>query len=305
MNKNWRGIFAIVVTPFTEDLELDEAALRRQIEFCIGAGAAGLVGPANAGEFAVMSDEERQRWIRIVVEEADGRVPVVAATTHGHRVPAATLSRYAQDVGADGVMAMPPHILHPDADGCYNYFRALNDTLHIPICIQNFMGPIGTPMSSELLARMCRELEWVQYLKEETLPEPRAISRTLAAAGDACQGVFGGQGGIYMIDEWRRGACGNMPASQSVDLHTKIWQLLEANDETAARALFNRLLPLLNFERMHGVAVYKQVFLRRGIFTSTASRIPGAYLDQHDLQEFDAIWCEVEPLLKGLTEPRE
>jgi 4-hydroxy-tetrahydrodipicolinate synthase len=137
------------------------------------------------------------------------------------------------------------------------------------------------------------------------LPEPRAISRTLAAAGDACQGVFGGQGGIYMIDEWRRGACGNMPASQSVDLHTKIWQLLEANDETAARELFNRLLPLLNFERMHGVAVYKQVFLRRGIFTSTASRIPGAYLDQHDLQEFDAIWCEVEPLLKGLTEPRE
>ena len=305
MNKNWRGIFAIVVTPFTEDLELDEAALRWQTEFCIGAGAAGLVGPANAGEFAVMSDEERQRWIRIVVEEADGRVPVVAATTHGHRVPAAALSRYAQDVGADGVMAMPPHILHPDADGCYNYFRALNDTLHIPICIQNFMGPIGTPMSSELLARMCRELEWVQYLKEETLPEPRAISRTLAAAGDACQGVVGGQGGIYMIDEWRRGACGNMPASQSVDLHTKIWQLLEANDETAARELFNRLLPLLNFERMHGVAVYKQVFLRRGIFTSTASRIPGAYLDQHDLQEFDAIWCEVEPLLKGLTEPRE
>ena len=305
MNKNWCGIFAIVVTPFTEDLELDEAALRRQIEFCIGAGAAGLVGPANAGEFAVMSDEERQLWIRIVVEEADGRVPVVAATTHGHSVPAAALSRYAQDVGADGVMAMPPHILHPDADGCYNYFRALNDTLHIPICIQNFMGPIGTPMSSELLARMCRELEWVRYLKEETLPEPRAISRTLAAAGDACQGVFGGQGGIYMIDEWRRGACGNMPASQSVDLHTKIWQLLEANDETAARELFNRLLPLLNFERMHGVAVYKQVFLRRGIFTSTASRIPGAYLDQHDLQEFDAIWCEVEPLLKGLTEPRE
>ncbi len=305
MNKNWCGIFAIVVTPFTEDLELDEAALRRQIDFCIGAGAAGLVGPANAGEFAVMSDEERQLWIRIVVEEADGRVPVVAATTHGHSVPAAALSRYAQDVGADGVMAMPPHILHPDADGCYNYFRALNDTLHIPICIQNFMGPIGTPMSSELLARMCRELEWVRYLKEETLPEPRAISRTLAAAGDACQGVFGGQGGIYMIDEWRRGACGNMPASQSVDLHTKIWQLLEANDETAARELFNRLLPLLNFERMHGVAVYKQVFLRRGIFTSTASRIPGAYLDQHDLQEFDAIWCEVEPLLKGLTEPRE
>ena len=118
MTKNWRGIFAIVVTPFTEDFELDESALRRQIDFCTQAGAAGLVGPANAGEFAVMSDEERRRWIRIVVEAADGRVPVIAATTHGHRVPAVALSRYAEDVGADGVMAMPPHILHPDSDGC-------------------------------------------------------------------------------------------------------------------------------------------------------------------------------------------
>ena len=299
MSKTWRGIFAIVVTPFTDNLELDEAALRRQVDFCIQAGAAGLVGPANAGEFAAMSDEERQRWIRIVVEEADGQVPVVAATTHGHTVPAVALGCYAQDVGADGIMAMPPHILHPDAIGCYDYYQALDEALNIPICIQNFMGPIGTPMSSELLARMCRELECVQYLKEETLPEPRAISRTLAAAGDACNGVFGGQGGIYMIDEWRRGACGNMPASQSVDIHTRIWQLLEANDEPAARALFNRLLPLLNFERMHGVAVYKQVFKRRGVFTSTASRIPGAYLDQQDLQEFDAIWRDIEPLLSS------
>ena len=297
MNENWRGIFAIVVTPFSESLELDEEALRRQVEFCIQAGAAGLVGPANAGEFATMSDEERMRWIRIVAESSGGRVPVVAATTHGHKVPATALSSFAQDAGADGIMAMPPHILHPDAEGCYAYYRQLNDALNIPICIQNFMGPIGTPMSSELLARMCRELEWVQYLKEETLPEPRAISRTLAAAGDACRGVFGGQGGIYMIDEWRRGACGNMPASQSIDVHTSIWDLLEAKDENAARALFNRLLPLLNFERMHGVAVYKQVFLRRGIFASAASRIPGAYLDSQDLQEFEAIWQDVAPLL--------
>ncbi len=297
MSNPWRGIFAIVVTPFSDELALDEAALRRQIEFCIKKGAAGLVGPANAGEFATMSDDERRRWIRVVVETAAGRVPVIAATTHGHTVPAVALSRYAQEIGADGIMAMPPHILHPDASGCYDYYRALDEALRIPICIQNFMGPIGTPMPSDLLARMCSELEWVQYLKEETLPEPRAISRTLAAAGDACRGVFGGQGGIYMIDEWRRGACGNMPASQSVDVHAQIWRMLEEENETGARTLFNRLLPLLNFERMHGVAVYKQVFRRRGIFTSTASRIPGAYLDQHDLREFDAIWREIEPLL--------
>ena len=65
-----------------------------------------------------------------------------------------------------------------------------------------------------------------------------------------------------------------------------------------ALAIFSTVcLPLLNFERMHGVAVYKQVFLRRGIFSSAASRIPGAYLDSQDLQEFEAIWEDVAPLL--------
>ncbi len=296
MNQPWRGIFVIVVTPFTESYELDEASLRREVHFCIDAGATGLVGPANASEFPTLSDDERKRWIEVVVEEAAGRIPVIAATTHGHALAAVALSRYSQDVGADGVMAMPPPILSPGPEGCYDYFKALSDNLSIPIFIQNYAGPAGTPMSSDLLARMCKELEWVQYLKEETLPEPRAISRTLAAAGDACKGVFGGQGGIYMIDEFNRGAHGNMPACQSTEVHVAIWEKLEAGDEAGARRLFNQLLPLINFERMHGVATYKEVLKRRGIFATNISRAPGKYLDDADKRELDAILADVEPL---------
>ncbi|MDQ2996093.1 MAG: dihydrodipicolinate synthase family protein, partial [Chloroflexota bacterium] len=84
MNQPWRGIFVILVTPFTETYELDEASLRKQVRFCMAAGAHGLVGPANASEFSTLSDDERKRWIEIVVTEADGQVPVIAATTAGH-----------------------------------------------------------------------------------------------------------------------------------------------------------------------------------------------------------------------------
>ncbi|RIK32950.1 MAG: hypothetical protein DCC57_25505 [Chloroflexi bacterium] len=203
MAKPWRGIFVIVVTPFTESYELDEDSLRREIRFCIEAGAHGLVGPANASEFPTLSDDERKRWIEIVVQETAGQIPVVAATTHGHALPAAALSRFAEQAGADGVMLMPPPILHPDAEGCYQYYKAIDQAVGIPICVQNYAGPAGTPMSTQLLARMCRELAHVEYIKEETLPEPRQISATLAAAGDACKGVFGGQGGIYLLDEYR------------------------------------------------------------------------------------------------------
>lgn len=294
----WRGIFVIVCTPFTESYELDEASLRKQVRFCIEAGAHGLVGPANASEFPTLSDDERKRWMEIVIGETAGQIPVVAATTSGHTLPAVALSRWAQQTGADGIMAMPPHILHPDADGCYAYYAALSAALEIPICIQNYIGPLGTPMSAQLLARMCRELDQVQYLKEETLPEPRAISATLAAAGDACKGVFGGQGGIYLLDEYRRGAHGNMPACQATDVQVAIWDLLETGDELGARKLFNQLLPLINFERMHGVAVYKEVLYRRGIFATTVARAPGKALDAFDQAELDAILADVGSLFR-------
>lgn len=296
MKQPWRGIFVIVVTPFTPSYELDEESLRKVVRFSIEAGADGLVGPANASEFATLSDDERKRWIEIVVSEAKGQIPVVAATTSGHMLPAVELSRFAQKAGADGIMAMPPHVLHPNADGCYAYYQALSNALTIPICVQNYGPPLGTPMAASLIARMCNEFEQVQYIKEETLPEPRQLAATLKIAGDACKGVFGGQGGIYMIDEWRRGACGNMPACQVTDVHAAIWKKLEEGDEAGARKIFNQLLPLINYERMYGIAVYKETLLRRGIIATNLSRAPGAVLDEDDRRELDEIFKDVEEL---------
>lgn len=298
MSQPWRGIFVIVVTPFKENYELDEVSLRKEVRFCIEAGAHGLVGPANASEFTTLSDDERKRWIDIVVSEAGGQIPVIAATTSGHWLPAVELSRYSQQVGAAGIMAMPPHILHPDPAGCYEYYNALSAGIDIPIFIQNYSPPIGTPMSPELLARMCRELPHVEYIKEETLPEPRQIAATIAAAGGACKGVFGGQGGIYLIDEFNRGAAGNMPACQATDVQVAIWKLLEDGKQAEARRIFDQLLPLINYERLYGVSVYKEVLYRRGVFATRVSRAPGKFLDAADQAELDAIMAGVEPLFK-------
>ena len=87
MTETWRGIMPIVATPFSESGALDEGGLRRLVDFCIEAGATGLVGPANASEFSTLSDDERRRWIEIAVAAAGGRVPVVASITSGHARP--------------------------------------------------------------------------------------------------------------------------------------------------------------------------------------------------------------------------
>lgn len=293
----WRGIFVIAVTPFDEHLALDEASLRRGIEYCIEAGAQGVVGPANASEFATLSDAEKMRWIQVVQETAGDHIPFVAATSGLHARGAVEFSTWAAAQGVAGLMAMPPYVLHPDAAGCHAYYRQLAQAVSIPIILQNFMGPVGTPMTPELVGRICRELEWVRYVKEETLPEPRQISATRAATGDSCLGVFGGMGGVYLLDEFRRGACGNMPACQIAHQHVELWRLLEEGHAAKARTLFNRILPLISFERMHGVAAYKEVMRRRGLFATARSRMPNAYLDPMDLAELDAILDGIEPSL--------
>ncbi|MCY4525669.1 MAG: dihydrodipicolinate synthase family protein, partial [Anaerolineaceae bacterium] len=96
---SWRGIFPIVVTPFRDDLELDERGLADLVEFCIDNGATGLVGPANASEFTMLDDDERLRWLEIVCAAAAGRVPVVATVNAGHALPAARPAQRAEAPG--------------------------------------------------------------------------------------------------------------------------------------------------------------------------------------------------------------
>ena len=296
MDKPWRGVFPIVVTPFTESYELDEKGLRSLVHFCLRSGVQGLVGPANASEFSTLSDDERKRWLEIVVAETGGAVPVIAATTSGHALPAIALSRYAQKLGAQGIMSMPPHVQHPDAEGCYAYYKALSEALDIPIMLQNYIGPIGTPMSPSLLARMCKELPRVQYIKEETFPSSRMLSLTIAAAGKVCKGIFGGQGGLYLVDEYRRGSVGNMPACEIPDVQVVLWNKLEAGDMAGARAMFNTVLPLINYERQYGVGLYKEILYRRGVISTATCRTPGKELGDDDRAELTDILAEIEPL---------
>ncbi len=298
MSVTWSGIFPIVLTPFTAGYELDEKGLGNIVRFSIESGARGLVGPANASEFTTLSDAERRRWLEIVVAETGGQIPVIASITSGHAVPAVELGRYAQNIGADGVMSMPPHILHPDAAGCYRYYQILAEALDIPICVQNFNPPVGTPMSSELLGRMCRALPGVECIKEETQPEPQQITATLKASGSACKGVLGGQGGIYLLDEHRRGSAGNMPGCHTTDVLVDIWDQLENGEQDRAREGFNRLLPLMIYERLYGVRVYKEVMCRRGIIATPTQRTPGAALDECDRLELEVILEGVEPLYR-------
>jgi 4-hydroxy-tetrahydrodipicolinate synthase len=295
------GIIAIPVTPFDTTYALDEQGLRRVVRFALDWGAHGLLAPVNASEWYTLSDEERRRVCEIILTEVSGAVPVIVGVTAQSVTLATELARHAQHHGAAAVNAMPPHILHPDMAGCYTYYQALSAAVDIPLVIQNFYPPLGTPMSAQFVMRLVRELPNVPYVKEETLPEPLKISQLLAeAAGEPrLRGVFGGQGGIFMLDELRRGACGNMPACHATDALVAIWDAWSAGNEAQAQALHDRLLPLLSLERCYGgTAVYKEVLRRRGVIRSAVLRSPAPSLDEMALRELDRILANVGDLFR-------
>ncbi len=293
----FRGVFTIPVTPFDAAGGVDEAALRRCIRFCLEAGAHGLVAPVNASEFIALADDERRRVAEVVVETADRRVPVVIGVSGTSAPHAAHFARHARDAGADAVIAMPPYARKASPEEIVEYFRVVAGAAELPVFVQNYQAPIGTPLSAAFMVRLVEEIDGVEYVKEETLPAGHVMTEVFRLAGPRLRGVMGGMAGRFLLDEYRRGACGTMPACEVTDVHVALWNALEAGDEGAARAIYNRLLPLLNLEWLYGATVYKEVLRRRGVIASAALRGPGLHtLDASDHQELDAILADVSGL---------
>jgi dihydrodipicolinate synthase/N-acetylneuraminate lyase len=294
----FRGVFTIPSTPFRETGETDIPSFRRVVDFSIECGAHGLVFPVNASEWIHLSDDERFQLSEILVEQNAGRVPTIIGVAAATQELAARFARHAREIGADAVIAMPPHIRRrplPE-DVIFDYYRAISDAARLPVCIQNWNGPLGTEMSAHFLLRLCREIEYVEYVKEET--EPSTVKLTEVVNGnDGCvKGFFGGAGGRFLIEEYRRGVDGNMPGCHVTDVVVALWNALESGDETEALRIYKEMAPLFFFEvQMDGC--YKEVLYRRGVIDCPRKRNGKSQLDPIASKYLDDILKALEPLM--------
>jgi 4-hydroxy-tetrahydrodipicolinate synthase len=293
-HKEWGGSFAIPMTPFDEKDCIDEDVLRAEIEFCIEAGVGGLVVPVMVSEFFVLSEEERRLMIRIPVEVAAGRVPVIANCAAVNTPLAVRYARYAQETGADGLIAMPPYIQRPDWELIFAHYKAISDAISIPIMIQN-AGMVA--LSTDQIVTLCSEIENVSWVKEEVEPSPRHIGAIVGRNCPAIKGVMGGAGGRYMLTEWARGSKGVIHACQLCDLVQRTWDLLDLGKESEAGDLFEHLLPGLVLEGLLGMAFSKEIMIRRGIFKNHHMRMQFHPLQPDDLHEIDRVWERLQPYL--------
>lgn len=287
------GIFQILQTPFTRSGDIDWTSLERQIEYCIAAGVHGLVTPALASEFFTLGDSERKRVVAFTGERIAGRIPFVVSVQGLNLQLALDFAKQACQHEATALMAMPPYLRKAPKPAVQEYYRQLAD-FDRPLIIQNAPAPIGTPLSPRELAELLAAESNIKYIKEETSPILQHINQILELDAGNCLGVFGGANGIYLIDEMRRGACGNMPAGGMVDVQVKIYNLyVEGNVEEAERIHF-RLLPLLNYAMVYGVSLHKFVLWRRGVIDSPHARDPQKIsLDKDDIGAIESLWQRI------------
>lgn len=292
-----RGILAILATPFDAAGALDEASFRAQIDFCIEAGATAVISTAIFGEFFTLSDRERSRMTRVMVDQTAGRVPAIATTSGVSAAHAVELSVDACDAGADMLMIMPPYISKLPPEGVYDYFRQINDAVDRPIIIHNAAQPVGAPVGPDDLARMLRDFEHCRYVKEEVPPNPQSMHTTARATEGLTEGIFGGFGGLYIITEHRRGCTGWMVAPEFTEVLVEIDALLQAGDEPAARDLHRQVLPGLVMEHLLGVPFAKRALKKRGVIESDSFRIAAPELQPEDEHELDVVLRELQRFL--------
>ncbi len=290
----FRGIFTIPCTTFRQDGEIDIPSFRRQVDFCVECGAHGLVYPVNASEWTSLSDSERIQMDRILVEQNAGRVPVVIGVAAATPELAARFAAHAREIGADAVIALPPRGAG-DTSVIFDYYRRISDAGRLPVFIQNHDAPIGTPMSPEFLIRLCRELEYVKYIKEETSAAGFKMTAVLKGGNGVSKGIFGGAGGRYLIDEHARGACGQMPGCHVTDVVVAFWNALERGDEARSMHIYKEMAPLFFFESQ--IPTYKEVLYRRGVIACPFRRNGAVYIDDIASRYLDRILKDLQPLM--------
>ena len=160
------GLTVALVTPFAEGA-IDEAALRGLVDFHVESGTDCISPVGTTGESPTLSHDEHEQVIRVVCEQAAGRVQVMAGTGSNSTSEAIRLTRFAESVGADGALLVAPYYNKPTQEGFYQHYRAIAEAVGIPIVLYNIPGRTAKNIEPETIARI-GELETVVAVKEST-----------------------------------------------------------------------------------------------------------------------------------------
>jgi len=285
------GVVPILVTPFDEDGDIDEASLRNEVDFAIDAGVHGL-GIALGSEVFTLTEAERDRMTSIVIDQVRDRAPVVVNTGAASTNLAVHFSRRAAALGAAASMCTPPGPGF-SIDSVVGYYQAISDAARLPIVIQD---TAATPVSAPAIRTIAEACEHVTYAKVESVPPALQVYRAVQEAGDVVE-VFGGAGGGQFLQELRRGSIGTMPFPSSARVFVQVWDAWQAGDNATAQAVFDaQIAPLLAIQvgSLGGAhQVHKEALRRQGVIRASYVRPPFEPLDPMTREDLEDVFARM------------
>ena len=242
MRTPFTGVGTALITPFTRDGSLDEAAVKRLARRQIEAGVHFLSPCGTTGEAPTLTHRDKLRVVELVLGEAKGKVPVLAGAGGYDTREVIELARDMERVGADGLLSVTPYYNKPTQEGLYQHFKAISEATPLPIVLYNVPGRTGVNMAADTTLRLS-ELSNIVAIKEQ--PDLPQMSQIISGAredfivlsGDDPVTVavmaIGGKGVVSV-------ASNEAPAEMA-----QIVELCEKGDFAAARKLHHWLLPLI------------------------------------------------------------
>ncbi len=161
----FKGSIVAIVTPFNNG-KIDEKKLRELIEFQIKNGTSGIVPCGTTGESATLSFDEHDRVIEITIEQVGKRIPVIAGTGSNSTEEAIMLTKHASQAGADASLQVSPYYNRPTQKGLYEHFKAIANSVEIPIILYNIASRTGVNIEPETIAKLARDCKNIAGVKE-------------------------------------------------------------------------------------------------------------------------------------------
>ena len=242
MRTPFTGVGTALVTPFTRDGSVDEAAVKRLARRQIDGGVHFLSPCGTTGEAPTLTHRDKLRIVELVVEEANGKVPVLAGAGGYDTREVIELARDMERVGADGILSVTPYYNKPTQEGLYQHFKAIAEGTQLPIVLYNVPGRTSVNMAAETTLRLSEIRNIVAIKEYADLPQMSTIisgarEDFLVLSGDdpvtVASMAIGGRGVISV-------ASNEAPSEMA-----QIVELCEKGDFAAARKLHHWLLPLI------------------------------------------------------------
>jgi 4-hydroxy-tetrahydrodipicolinate synthase len=275
------GVFNILATPFTQDGDIDIESLQNLVRFQLDKGVHGFTILGVMGEAAKLTVDERKRVVDTVISVVDDQVPIVVGTSHNSVHTCIELSNNAIASGATGVMIAPPFFdtrVEDDAQ-ILGFYENVARSYTGPIVVQDFPPVNNVFMSPAFLAKLGEHIPTARHLKLEDPPLLEKITAIREQTDKYL--IFGGLGGMFFLEELKRGAAGTMTGFAFTEVLVAVYEAMQRDDVAAATGLFDEYLPLIRFENQPGInlTIRKELLFRRGAIACATPREPFSPID--------------------------